>query len=485
MRYSTTSEDEKRTDRILASQWNSIDWNEVILRVNRLQTRIAKATYNENWNLVKRLTYLLTQSYSAKLLAVRTITQNRGRRTAGVDGQLWKNASDKMRATLSLTDQQYRAHPLRRIYIPKPGKSTKRPLSIPTMKDRAMQALYALALQPVAETTADTRSFGFRLFKCAQDASAYAFLCLGKKTSSKWILEGDIKGCFDNIAHSWLKNNIPIDRSILSQFLKSGFIFDGTYYHTDKGAPQGSVISPILANMALDGIEKILLERFPKTKVHLIRYADDLLVTAPSKEIAEDVREILGNFLAIRGLELSPEKTLITHIDDGFDFLGWNFRKYKGTLLIKPSQKSIKSITQKLKTTVSKAKVRTQDELIKTLNPVIRGWTNYHRHIVAKETFKKLDSYLWEITWQWGKRRHPNKGRKWIARKYWHSEGNRNWVFRTKYNKLLKFSDAVIRRHAMPKLDANPYLDRNYFLERKNRIKKQTPCFQTKLSFFV
>ena len=485
MRYSTTSEDEKRTDRILASQWNSIDWNEVILRVNRLQTRIAKATYNENWNLVKRLTYLLTQSYSARLLAVRTITQNRGRRTAGVDGQLWKNASDKMRATLSLTDQQYRAHPLRRIYIPKPGKSTKRPLSIPTMKDRAMQALYALALQPVAETTADTRSFGFRLFKCAQDASAYAFLCLGKKTSSKWILEGDIKGCFDNIAHSWLKNNIPIDRSILSQFLKSGFIFDGTYYHTDKGAPQGSVISPILANMALDGIEKILLERFPKMKVHLIRYADDLLVTAPSKEIAEDVREILGNFLAIRGLELSPEKTLITHIDDGFDFLGWNFRKYKGTLLIKPSQKSIKSITQKLKTTVSKAKVRTQDELIKTLNPVIRGWTNYHRHIVAKETFKKLDSYLWEITWQWGKRRHPNKGRKWIARKYWHSEGNRNWVFRTKYNKLLKFSDAVIRRHAMPKLDANPYLDRNYFLERKDRIKKQTPWIQTKLSFFV
>lgn len=485
MRYSTTSEDEKRTARILASQWNSIDWNEVILRVNRLQTRIAKATYNENWNLVKRLTYLLTQSYSARLLAVRTITQNHGRRTAGVDGQLWKNASDKMRATLSLTDQHYRAHPLRRIYIPKPGKSTKRPLSIPTMKDRAMQALYALALQPVAETTADTRSFGFRLFKCAQDASAYAFLCLGKKTSSKWILEGDIKGCFDNIAHSWLKNNIPIDRSILSQFLKSGFIFNGTYYHTDKGAPQGSVISPILANMALDGIEKILLERFPKTKVHLIRYADDLLVTAPSKKIAEDVREILGNFLAIRGLELSPEKTLITHIDDGFDFLGWNFRKYKGTLLIKPSQKSIKSITQKLKTTVSKAKVRTQDELIKTLNPVIRGWTNYHRHIVAKETFKKLDSYLWEITWQWGKRRHPNKGRKWIARKYWHSEGNRNWVFRTKYNKLLKFSDAVIRRHAMPKLDANPYLDRNYFLERKDRIKKQTPWIQTKLSFFV
>jgi retron-type reverse transcriptase len=181
VRYSTTSEDEKRTDRNLASQWNSIDWNEVIFRVNRLQTRIAKATHNEKWKLVKRLTYLLTHSYSARLLAVKIITQNRGRRTAGVDGQLWKNASDKMRATLSLTDQQYRSHPLRRIYIPKPGKSTKRPLSIPTMNDRAMQALYALALQPVAETTADTRSFGFRLLsvhRMHQHMHSYA---LGKR----------------------------------------------------------------------------------------------------------------------------------------------------------------------------------------------------------------------------------------------------------------------------------------------------------------
>ena len=155
---------------------------------------------------------MLTHSHSAKLLAVRIVTQNRGKRAVGVDGQLWKSASDKMRAALSLTDQQYRAHPLRRIYIPKPGKSTKRPISIPTMNDRAMQALYALALQPIAETTADTRSFGFRLFKCAQDASEYAFICLMKETSSPWILEGDIKGCFDNISHSWLKKNIPMDR---------------------------------------------------------------------------------------------------------------------------------------------------------------------------------------------------------------------------------------------------------------------------------
>ena len=237
--------------------------------------------------------------------------------------------------------------------------------------------------------------------------------------------------------------------------------------------------------MTLDGIEKILEERFPKMKVHFIHYSDDFLVTVPSKEIADEVREIIRDFLAIRGLELSPEKTVITHIDSEFDFLGWNFRKYKGKLLIKPSQKSIKSITQSLKTIVSKAKAWTRDELIKTLNPVIRGWTNYQRHIVAKDTFRKLDSYLWEITWRWGKWRHPNKGHKWIVNKYWTYEGARKWIFRTKETKLLRFSDAQIRRYLLPKLDANPYLNRNYFLERKDRVKKHTPWIQTRLPFFA
>jgi RNA-directed DNA polymerase len=202
------------------------------------------------------------------MLSVRIVTQNKGRRTPGVDGKLWKRASDKMQAVLSLTDQQYRAQPLRRIYIPKPGKDTKRPISIPTMYDRAMQALYALALQPIAETTADSRSFGFRLFRSTQDASRYTFMCLGRKGSAPWILEGDIKGCFDNIAHDWLIENIPTDQSILTQFLKSGFIFDRKLYPTDKGTIQGGIISPILANMTLDGIEKALSARLPKVNRH-------------------------------------------------------------------------------------------------------------------------------------------------------------------------------------------------------------------------
>jgi len=210
-----------------------------------------------------------------------------------------------------------------------------------------------------------------------------------EKLRPQWILEGDIKGCFDNIAHDWLMENIPMDRSVLAQFLKAGYIFEENLFPTDRGTPQGGIISPILANMTLDGIERLLMAKFPTMKVHFIRYADDFLVTAPTKEIAEEARDIIQEFLAGRGLELSMEKTVITHIDEGFDFLGYNFRKYRGKLLIKPSKKSIESIMSKIRVTVKKARVWTQDALIKALNPIIRGWANYHRHIVAKETFGK------------------------------------------------------------------------------------------------
>ncbi len=298
-------------------------------------------------------------------------------------------------------------------------------------------------------------------------------------------LEGDIKRCFDSISHDWLMRNIPMNRSVLTQFLKAGFIFDEKLYPTDMGTPQGGLVSPILANMTLDGVEAILSRHFPKRKVYFIRYADDFVVTAPTEEIAKEIREIIREFLVVRGLKLFPEKTKITHISEGFDFLGWNFRKYNETFLTTPSNKSIKSITQKIRSIVRERRAWTQDELIMALNPVIRGWANYHRHIVAKKTFKKLDAYIWTVTWRWAQRRHSNKGRKWIVDRYWQSEGERNWVFQTQENKLIQFSDFPIRRHAMPKLEMNPYLDRKYFLDRKERIKRQTPWIQTRPSFFA
>ena len=351
-KYSTTEgkTSEKLSDEaMLSAQWKNIDWHKAEQEVNRLQIRIVKATQQKNYNAVKRLQYLLTHSFYAKALAVKRVVTNDGRKTPGVDGVLWNTPAKKMKAVLSLTDKGYRARPLRRVYIEKKDKKKKRPLGIPTMYDRAMQALYALALEPVAETTADGKSFGFRKGRCAQDACEYLFNALSRKhISPKWVLEGDIKGCFDHISHDWLLANIPMDKNILKQFLKAGFIYQRELFPTEEGTPQGGIISPILANMTLDGIEKKLVERFHTNalgkvdsrfknahKVNFVRYADDFVVTAATPELALEAKELIREFLAERGLELSDEKTVVTNIDDGFDFLGWNFRKYNEKLIIR------------------------------------------------------------------------------------------------------------------------------------------------------
>ncbi|RCV64630.1 RNA-directed DNA polymerase, partial [Methanophagales archaeon] len=402
----------------------------------------------------------------------------------GIDGEKWTTPKSKMNAAHRITDKRYKAKPLRRVYSPKPGTTKKRPLDIPTMYDRAMQALYALSLSPVAEATADPCSFGFRKYRSAQDACQYAFICLSHKNSAQWVLEGDIKGCFDNINHEWLLGNIPMDKSILKQFLKAGFVYNRHLNPTKAGTPQGGIISPILANMALDGMEKAVATKYHVSKsgkidkgnynhkkVNFVRYADDFFVTANSKEITEELAELIKSFLKECGLELSDEKTHITHIDNGFDFLGWNFRKYKGKLLIKPSKKSIDNATRKVGDRIKRAKAWNQANLIDALNPIIIGWSNYHRSVVSADVFSNLDNRMWNMLWRWAKRRHPDKSKTWIVRKYWHSEGTRNWVFSTERNKLKLFSDTKIVRHTSLKLDKNPYLDSEYFKLRKLRQK--------------
>lgn len=480
--YSTTAKAERLSDsKTLELQWKSINWNEAETYVNRLQVRIAKATQDKKWNTVKRLQYLLTHSYYAKALAVRKITTNKGKNTSGVDKELWSTPASKMRGVLSLTDKNYKAKPLRRVFIEKKGKKAKRPLGIPCMYDRAMQALYALALDPVSEVTADTKSFGFRKGRSCQDACEYIFAALSRKVSAEWVLEGDIKGCFDHISHEWLIENIPMDKSVLKQFLKAGFVFENELFPTDDGTPQGGVISPILANMALDGMQEMLVNHFDlsakgeisafvhnKSKVNLVRYADDFIVTAATKEIAEEAKGLIREFLKTRGLELSEEKTTITHINDGFDMLGWTFRKFKGKLIVKPSKKSIKNFVASLSETILKrGKAWKQEVLIEKLNQQIRGWTNYHQSVCASEAFAHIDYILYELLWRWAKRRHPHKGRWWVSLNYWHRRGNRNWVFSTEDKELLRVDHISIVRHTKVRIDANPYFDTQYFLDRK------------------
>lgn len=478
----------------LEHQWKSIDWKKAEAEVSRLQARIAKATQEKKWNTVKRLQYLLSHSYYAKALAVRKVTTNKGKHTPGIDKELWNTPAVKMRNVLILTDKGYKAKPLRRVFIEKPGKKKKRPLGIPCMYDRAMQALYALALDPVSETTADEKSFGFRRGRSAQDACEYIFTALSRRTSPEWVLEGDIKGCFDHISHDWLIDHIPMDKSVLKQFLKAGFVFQNELFPTDEGRPQGGVISPILANMALDGMQKVLSDRFHTNrlgkidlrfknahKVNLVRYADDFIVTAATKEIAEEAKEIIRGFLCTRGLELSEEKTLITHVDDGFDMLGWTFRRFKEKLIVKPSKKSVKALNASLHNTVlERGKAWRQEDLIRVLNRQLRGWANYHQSVCAKDAFSRTDHILYEMLWRWAKRRHPKKNRKWITANYWYSKGLRNWVFSTKNAELIRLGEVPIIRHTKVRMSANPYLDSEYFIQRKiqNGMKRLSGRFK-------
>ena len=478
----------------LEHQWKSIDWKKAEAEVSRLQARIAKATQEKKWNTVKRLQYLLSHSYYAKALAVRKVTTNKGKHTPGIDKELWNTPAVKMRNVLILTDKGYKAKPLRRVFIEKPGKKKKRPLGIPCMYDRAMQALYALALDPVSETTADEKSFGFRRGRSAQDACEYIFTALSRRSSPEWVLEGDIKGCFDHISHDWLIEHIPMDKSVLKQFLKAGFVFQNELFPTDEGTPQGGVISPILANMALDGMQKVLSDRFHTNrlgkidlrfknahKVNLVRYADDFIVTAATKEIAEEAKEIIRGFLCTRGLELSEEKTLITHVDDGFDMLGWTFRRFKEKLIVKPSKKSVKALNASLHNTVlERGKAWRQEDLIRVLNRQLRGWANYHQSVCAKDAFSRTDHILYEMLWRWAKRRHPKKNRKWITANYWYSKGLRNWVFSTKNAELIRLGEVPVIRHTKVRMSANPYLDSEYFIQRKfqNGMKRLSGRFK-------
>lgn len=346
---------------------------------------------------MKALQHLLTRSLSGKLLAVKRVTENSGKRTAGVDKVTWETPEKKITAVHSLKSRGYKPLPLKRVYIPK-SNGKMRPLGIPTIKDRAMQALYLLALDPISETTADPNSYGFRKGRSTADAIEQCFNAFAKKKSPEWILEGDIKGCFDNISHEWILQNVPLNKTILRKWLKAGYLDKNVFNRTEEGTPQGGIISPVLANIVLDKLETELNNLFPTRKkdvrpFNFVRYADDFIVTGRTKELLEtEAKPLIKNFLKERGLELSDEKTKITNIVDGFDFLGQNIRKYEGKLLVKPSKKNIKSFLEKVRTIIRTNQSATAGNLVSLLNPVIRGWANYHRHAVSKEVFGAIDN---------------------------------------------------------------------------------------------
>ncbi len=471
-----------------ASAWSEINWAEAERTVRKLQARIVKAQKEGRTGRVKALQRLLTTSFHAKALAVKRVTENAGKRTSGVDKELWSTPKAKYEAISRLKRAGYRPKPLKRIYIPK-RNGKMRPLSIPTMLDRAMQTLYRFALEPLAEISADPCSFGFRTGRCPQDAIEQCFNDLAKKQSPKWVLEGDIKGCFDHISHEWILEHIPIDKEILRKWLKCGYIETKRLFPIEEGAPQGSPISPVICNMVLDGLQPLLRKHFHQVRrkgklyspmVNFVRFADDFIITGENRELLqEQVLPMVRTFMAERGLQLSEEKTVITHIDDGFDFLGCNIRKYKGKLLIKPSKKNVKAILDKIRIAIKQNPTVKQEWLIRKLNPMIRGWVNYQRFNVSAVAFEYLDYQIFNSLWAWCKRRHPKKSRTWIAAKYFHRIGNRSWTFSapTKqemdngeklYVRLAYAVDTDIIRFIKIRNKSNPFDadDREYFEKR-------------------
>jgi RNA-directed DNA polymerase len=464
-----------------AYEWKAIPWAKVERTVYKLQTRIHRASKRGDRPAVRRLQRLLIASRAAKLLAVRRVTQdNRGKRTAGIDGvkSLRPNQRIKLASTLTIGGK---VKPTRRVWIPKPGTDEKRPLGIPVMQDRAAQALLKLGLEPEWEAQFEPNSYGFRPGYAAHDAIAQLFNVTAQST--KYVLDADIAKCFDRISHSALLqklNTTPTFRRAIRAWLKAGVVDDGTLFPTDEGAPQGGIISPLLMNVALHGLETAINKAFHarrKTKhqtlripARVVRYADDFVVLHAELAVVEGAKQVATDWLAGMGLELKPSKTRIVHTlhehagqPPGFDFLGFNVRSIPcgrthanrnnrgestGTVtLIKPSKANRKQHVKSMSRIIREGVSRPQAEVISRLNPVIRGWSNYFSTVVSGRIFSAQDHYLFTRLYRWAKRRHPRKHSGWISSRYWHRKGPRQWTFKAGDVTLANHVDAKIRRH--------------------------------------
>jgi RNA-directed DNA polymerase len=468
----------------LPLEWNQIDWGQVERTVRRLQERIYRATQRQEWRTVRSLQKLLARATANKLLAIRRVTQqNQGKRTPGVDGQVYLTSQE--RSTLAgelFSFKGYRPQPVRRVYIPKSDGKKLRPLGIPAIRDRVYQAIVKAALEPEWEARFEANSYGFRPGRCCMDAIVQLHNLLSKQGGSEWILDADISGCFDHISHEALLARIPVFKTTVGRWLKAGVVELGHYQPTMEGVPQGGVISPLLMNVALDGMERLFhgesrhgTPMSPGVRpgldrgVSLVRYADDFVVVAPSREVLESyVRPKLEQFVAERGLALSEAKTRIVHIEAGFNFLGFTIRRFDGKVLTQPQKEKVQAHIRRLKAMVVASGPAPQEMLINRLNPVVQGWCNYYQHGASSRAYHRVGHQLWRMLWQWAKRRHSNKPRRWIAKRYWKTVGQRKWVFATAEITLRHPGDTKISRWVKVRGRSSPFDSalRDYWADR-------------------
>jgi len=473
--------------------WDTLPWNQFERSVFKLQKRIYRAAQREDRSAVHKLQRLLLKSKAAVFVSVRRVTQiNKGKKTAGIDGlsSLSKKQRLKLAQKILKNPLLAKAKPVRRVWIPKPGKTEKRPLGIPVIEDRARQALVKLAMEPEWEAKFEPNSYGFRPGRSCHDAIQAIFSAI--QQAQKYVLDADIAKCFDRINHKALLDKLetfPALRRVIKAWLKAGIMDGEELFAVDEGTPQGGIISPLLANIALHGLEKTIQTAFPhfkpprsqkpniRWKPQVIRYADDFVIIHPDLKAITRAKEIAEQWLSGMGLELKPSKTRITHTlkamdgaEPGFDFLGFSIRQYpRGkyrctvngmreltgfTPSVRPSKEAQKRFLSKTREIIHRNRNAPQAALIAKLNPVIRGWGNYYSKVVSKDVFHRLDHLLFWKLWGWALRRHNNKGRRWIARRYW----SHGWTFGERgVATLFKMSSIPIVRHVKVKGNKSPF----------------------------